>query len=47
MPSPSPLPSHSLKWILLAALLLVGIVLALALGPASTPLVTPEGVAAP
>jgi hypothetical protein len=47
MPSSSPLSSHSLKWLLLAVLLLAGVVLALTLGPGSTPLVTPEAGATP
>jgi hypothetical protein len=41
-PSSSPALA-SRRWTLLAILLLAGVVLALVLGPESTPLVSPEG----
>ncbi len=43
MPSPTPSRAPSLQWTLLAVLLLAGIVLALALGPETTPIVTLQG----
>ncbi len=43
MPSPTPSRAPSLQWTLLAVLLLAGIVLALALGPETTPILMLEG----
>jgi hypothetical protein len=47
MPPSSSSPPLSWKWILLGVLLLVGIALAIVLGPGTETLVTPEGVIRP